>query len=120
MSLHEMIPNGKAKFYDVIYQASTLFPYSNDVLHVSAIGIVPFLMGKYSADFLGQYIPFLREHSIAIGFGCAATAEGIWQFGLEPRSPHDHPADWKSDARGTLETAVGATLAWLLTKGVER
>ena len=116
MSLTDLITTGKEKFYNLIYQGATAFPYSSDLMHISLVGSIPFLAGKYGSEVLGQQIPFFQEHSTAIGFASSITAEIVWQGVMEPCSPYDHPQDKISDLKGIAETGIGAGLAYLLAK----
>ncbi|MBS3152192.1 hypothetical protein J4230_02160 [Candidatus Woesearchaeota archaeon] len=116
MALNDLLQRTKSGFYEILFRGSTAFPYSNDLMHIGIIGTVPFLFSKYGAQFLGNYVPFLKNNSDLIGFGCAVASELIWQLYLEPKSPYDHPEDKNSDFKGVLETAVGAGLAYLVTK----
>lgn len=116
MAIEDILVKSKGKFYDVISNASMAFPYSNDLMHVGLIGVIPFLKGKYVAELLGIKFPFLSEHSTAIGFAATGLAELLWQRFIEPSSPYDHPQDKFSDYKGILETALGASLAYFGTR----
>ena len=116
MALEDIFTRGKEKFYDAILKGSMAFPYSNDLMHIGLIGVVPFLKGKYAAELLGRKFPFFSEHSTAIGFVAAGLVELLWQRFIEPSSPYDHPYDKFSDYKGILETALGASLAYFGTR----
>ena len=116
MAIDDIFTIGKEKFYDSILKGSMAFPYSNDLMLVGLIGVVPFLKGKYIAKLLGTKFPFFSEHSTAIGFVAAGLVELLWQRFIEPSSPYDHPYDKFSDYKGILETALGASLAYFGTR----
>lgn len=116
MPIEEIINKGKEEFYRIISKASMAFPYSNDLMHIGLIGVIPFLAGKYGAELTGEFIPQIAEHSTAIGFMAAGLSELLWQTQIEPKSPYDNPQDKFSDYKGILETAIGASLAYLGTR----
>nr|MBI4156094.1 hypothetical protein [Candidatus Woesearchaeota archaeon] len=116
MALEDIFTKSKEKFYDKILDASMAFSYSNDLMHVGLIGVIPFLKGKYAAELLGNKFPFFSEHSTVIGFAAAGLAELLWQRFIEPSSPYDHAYDKFSDYKGILETALGASLAYFGTR----
>ena len=105
----------KDKMYEIIYEGATAFPYSNDLMHTSLIGMIPFLTGKYTGEILGKKYPFFAKHSNKFGYLSSLLAEVLWQTQLEPSSPYDNPLDKISDFKGILETLAGAGSMHLLT-----
>lgn len=118
MSLTNILQQGKSQFYEIIYKASTAFPYSNDLMHVGLIGALPYLVGRYGSELIVGRITnpinaeTLRGCAPAVGFACAGIAEGIWSGFLEPGSKYDHPGDLTGKLKGVIETLAGAGLVW--------
>lgn len=103
------------KFYTTIYKGATTFPGSSDLMHIGIIGTTPFLVGKYSAEYLGNWIPQLKDHSTLAGYATSALSELLWQTVIEPASKYAYINPMRN-LRGISETMVGAGLAHLITK----
>ncbi len=118
MTIEEILQNGKENFYDLIYRGATLFPHSNDLMHVGLIGVIPFLVGKYGFELVGNHLKIdkLTNNSNKIGLVASGLSEIIWQTMIEPKSPYDHPNDFYGKFRGIIDTSIGAGLSYFLTK----
>ncbi len=115
MTIANLINRGKEQFYNMIYEGATAFPGSSDLMHAGLIGAMPFIAGKYGAEYLGNWLPALKEHSTLAGYACSALSEMLWQTVIESGSKYAYinPA---RNLRGVAETAIGAGLAHLITR----
>jgi len=123
MSLIQFIQDKKEQFYELAFKLSTLFPGSNYVFHAGLIGVLPFLAGKCSAEFIARYLEnypngkeFLERNAERIGFVCAFGAEGFWMLGIEPGSKYNHPDDDKGRLYGVMATGIGAFTGAVLNR----
>lgn len=112
MKINDIFNQGKESLDQLAFNIATAFPHSNDVAHTGIIGTLPFLAGKYGAEFIGKKIPVLKKYSTAIGFGSSGLAELLWQGFVEPSSSYDHPGDKLSDYKGLAETLLGSLIAY--------